>query len=122
MDTHLKKILLAEDDDGIRQVIKIILEQMGISAVGVSSKASLMQTVKERPFDLILLDVSIIGGNGAEIAKELKKDPFLADTPIFLLSANTFVDRLAKESGADGFIEKPFSLEYFENTIRDFIK
>lgn len=117
-----KNILIAEDDAGIAEVTQIILEQMGHSVVIVRSRRGLMQVVRSREFAMILLDISIIDGNGAEIATELKRDPFTAHIPIFLMSANNLLEKLAREAGVEGYIEKPFSIDRLEQVVTKTIK
>ena len=106
-----KNILIADDDPGILEVVKIILEEDGEYRVVTVSDGSKVESVikQDRP-DLILLDIWMPGMDGRELTKRLKSDPKVKNTPILLISAYDDIEGKAKEAGADGFIEKPFDI------------
>ena len=112
-----RKILIADDDPGIVDVTKIILEQAGfevLTAPNVSTTISLLK--KHRP-NLLLLDIWLAGENGAHLAIAQKKDQETKKIPIILVSANNDVEKMARETGADDFIAKPFDIDHLEQMV-----
>ncbi len=112
-----KKILIAEDDEAILDVVKSILESEGHTVLIPRDEHHLYKIVHEEVPDLILLDIWLQGADGGKIAKNLKAKPATKDIPVILMSANNSTERIAKEAGADGFLLKPFALEELLNII-----
>ncbi len=106
-----KRILIADDDLGILEVMKIILEDGGFEVVTESKAEKIMETIQETRPDLILIDIGLSGHSGAEITKLLKTNAKVRKTPVLLISANHQTEEIAKECGADGFIAKPFDID-----------
>ena len=105
-----RKILVAEDDKAIVEVIKIILHEAGYTTLTLEDGTNVIQIVhKEKP-DLILLDIWLSGEDGGDIAKKLKRDDKTKQIPIIMISANNETEQIAKNAGADGFLKKPFDI------------
>jgi CheY-like chemotaxis protein len=60
---------------------------------------------------MILLDNRLIEGYGRDFCKRLKSDPSSRYIPVILFSTNAQLEEMARESGADGYLKKPFDLE-----------
>lgn len=105
-----KKILVIDDDIGIQEAIRAILE-FGEYKVFVASNASeaLKLAIKHHP-DLILLDLLLSGKDGVEVAKSLRGNTDTLKIPIIMLSAHPDAQKASKEGGADDFIAKPFDM------------
>lgn len=110
MDTL--NVLVVEDDDAIRQMLVMVLEQaeLNVSAVISAEEAQVLLGDSGR-FDLIVLDWMLPGISGIELAKRLKKDDLYKDLPIILLTARGEEDDKVRglEVGADDYVTKPFS-------------
>jgi DNA-binding response OmpR family regulator len=107
----MNKILVVEDDAGILEVVKIVLEEEHyhvLTAMDVESALELLRS--ERP-DLVLLDIWLAGESGTEVATYIKQDASLSAVPVILLSANREIEKIAKETGVDNFLPKPFDIE-----------
>lgn len=104
-------ILIVEDEDAIRGMLSLVLEQAGFATVGVASAADGQKVLEQSMVDLILLDWMLPGISGAEWARRLKKDSGFAELPIILLTARGEEEDKVKglEIGADDYITKPFS-------------
>lgn len=107
------KILIAEDDENIRNILKFTLEGKGyeVTAVG-DGKAALEQARALKP-SLVMLDVMMPHKNGLEVCYELKNDPKMEHIPVLILTALTQTstksdDYWKTRSRADDFITKPF--------------
>ena len=107
MDNFIAHILVVDDDDGIRSLVKKYLNEnkylvtSAISAEDAEGKTNLIK------FDLIILDIMMPGKNGLEFLKENKKK---LDTPIILLTAKGEPSERIEglETGADDYLPKPF--------------
>ena len=106
----MKKILIVEDEDKIRKIIKTFLEKKSFKIVEVADgKDAIDSFLTEKP-DLVILDVMLPHKNGFEICKEIRE---FGNTPVLMLTAKTQDnDEINSfQLGADDFLRKPFSLE-----------
>jgi len=107
MDDFLAHILVVDDDDGIRSLVKRYLNENKYLVTTADSAEDASEKVKIVKFDLIILDIMMPGKNGLEFINEHKNE---LDTPIILLTAkgqaNERVEGL--EIGADDYLPKPF--------------
>ena len=113
-------ILLVEDEDEIRDLVKFNLEREGYRVSCASDgEEGLRQAFETRP-DLIVLDIMLPERNGLEILRELRNEPHTKDVPVLLLTArSTELDRLLGfEYGADDYISKPFSVRELLARVR----
>ena len=115
MNNFIAHILIVDDDDGIRSLVKQYLNKnkfLITTAISAEDAAEKISIVK---FDLIVLDVMMPGKSGLEFIQENKKK---IDTPIILLTAKGETDDRVKglEIGADDYLPKPF--EPKELTLR----
>lgn len=106
-----KTILVAEDDRSILEVVKIILEQEDYKTLFADKEEQIFQHIKENIPDLILLDIWLGGSNGGKIAKKIKSEKQTKHIPIIMISANNETEKIAKESGAEDFLLKPFNID-----------
>ena len=107
MDNFLAHILVVDDDEGIRTLVKKYLNENKYIVNTAESAEDASKKIKIIKFDLIILDIMTPGKNGLEFIQENKKK---LDTPIILLTAkgqaNERVEGL--ELGADDYLAKPF--------------
>lgn len=116
MAQRVKRILVAEDDAAILDVLRIILEESGYDVETVADEAALHDFPNGYP-DLLLLDIWMSGWDGREICRSLKSREETKHLPILLCSANRDGEQIAREAGADGFVAKPFDLDALLATI-----
>ena len=107
MNDFLAHILVVDDDDGIRSLVKKYLKENKYLVTVARSSEDASEKIKVIKFDLIILDIMMPGKSGLEFIKENKYD---LDTPVILLTAkgqaNERVEGL--EIGADDYLPKPF--------------
>lgn len=113
-------ILVVEDEDAIRGMLTVVLEQAGFETMAVASAADAQKTLEKSMVDLILLDWMLPGISGAEWARRLKKEGLYRELPIILLTARGEEEDKVKglEIGADDYITKPFSPKELVARIR----
>ena len=107
MDNFLAHILVVDDDDGIRSLVKKFLNENNYLVTTADSAEDASDKIKIIKFDLIVLDIMMPGKNGLEFIEENKKN---LDTPIILLTAKGEVKERIEglEVGADDYLPKPF--------------
>ena len=105
-------ILVVEDEDAIREMLVMVLEQSGINVIDVpTAEAAQLSLADNAMPDLILLDWMLPGISGVELARRLKQDDLFKELPIILLTARGEEEDKVRglEIGADDYMTKPFS-------------
>lgn len=104
-------ILVIDDEEDIRELIRYNLQKEGFKVIGAASGEEGLTLVKNARPDLVILDLMLPGVGGLMVCRQLKGDAALKDIPIIMVSAlgdePTIVSGL--ELGADDYISKPFS-------------
>jgi len=107
MNEFIAHILVVDDDDGIRYLVKQYLNENNFLVTTSNSAENAAEKVSIIKFDLIVLDVMMTGKSGLDFINENKK---IIDTPIILLTARGESNDRVKglEIGADDYLAKPF--------------
>ncbi len=120
MDKFIAHIMVVDDDDGIRSLVKKYLNENNFLVTTANSAEDASEKIKIIKFDLIILDIMMPGKNGLEFIKDNKKK---LDSPIILLTAkgeaNERVEGL--EIGADDYLAKPFEPKELILRIRNIL-
>jgi DNA-binding response OmpR family regulator len=122
MNTSEYKILLVEDDEALRFIVKDNLEQYNYAVEVAENGETALELFAKNNFDLILLDVMLPKIDGFQVAKIIRKTN--EQIPIIFLTARSMTeDRIIGLTlGGDDYIPKPFSMEELLLKIRIFIK
>ena len=107
MDNFFGHILVVDDDDGIRSLVKKYLDENNYLVTTADSAEDANEKVSIIKFDLIVLDIMMPGKSGLDFIKENKSK---LNTPVILLTAKgEAMDRIeGLETGADDYLPKPF--------------
>lgn len=116
----MKTILVADDDAAIVDAIALILEDAGYQVQTTLNGEEVTGLLNNYP-NLILLDIWMSGQDGRTICRHLKLQPKTKHIPIIMISANKDTSQIAKESGADDFITKPFEMEELLSKVAKYI-
>ena len=116
-----QRILIADDDEGIRDIFKLILEAAGYCVDFRSSGEDLINNRFIVP-DLFILDKQLAGYSGIDLCIHLKNREDTRDIPVIMISASPDIGKLSMEAGADAYIEKPFEINYLRNLIKFYIE
>ena len=114
------RILVADDEEGIRESLKLILSGYYDVTFAADGEETLSKLTRER-FSLALLDIKMPKLDGLEIMKRLKQEQI--QTPVLILTAYQSVE-LAKEAiklGARDYLPKPFDREQILEAVRSVI-
>jgi len=116
-----KKIIVADDEPGILEVINIILTEQGFEVFPIANSLEVVKTVKKIQPEVILLDLWMSGIDGEKITAILKKDPKTNHIPIIIISALNQGELIARKAGADNFLSKPFNINDLVNMVNKYI-
>ncbi|GAB4478647.1 MAG: hypothetical protein Kow0088_18690 [Anaerolineales bacterium] len=107
----MAKILIAEDERDIRDLIAFTLQFAGHEVITTSNGEEALQAVRAQKPQLVLLDVRMPKMTGYEVCKEIKTDPQTRTIPVIFLSAKGQESEIRDgyEAGADQYLLKPFS-------------
>jgi len=115
----LAKILIAEDDQDTRELLKVRLHARGYeTAFAFDAVTAISVTREERP-DLILLDMGL-PGDGVVVMDRLKAFPALAHIPVIVVSAReqSTTGARATEAGARAYVQKPIDNDELMAAVR----
>ena len=120
MDDFIAHILVVDDDEGIRSLVKKYLNEKKYLVTTADNAENASEKVKIIKFDLIVLDIMMPGKSGLDFLNEHKKN---IDTPVILLTAKGEPDERIKglEMGADDYLPKPFEPKELDLRIRNII-
>lgn len=115
------KILVVDDDNHIRELIKVFLENSAYEVEEASNGEEALEKVYDSKIDLAIVDVMMPKVNGLDLCKEIRKD---YDFPILMLTAKGETRDIVKGFGAgvDDYMSKPFDLEELDVRIKALLK
>jgi DNA-binding NtrC family response regulator len=115
------KILIIEDDDEMRSLLKDFVEEEGFEADSVEKGISAFKKLMTESFDLIITDIRMPGYSGLDILPELKR--LQPEIPIVVITAfgSEEVYRKALSRGANAYLEKPIHFHKLKELIYDII-
>ena len=107
----MARILVADDDVDIRELVEFKLSTMGHEIIAVGDGAAAIEACRAQTPDLAVLDVMMPGVSGLDAIKVIRADPQLHSIPVILLTARAQESDVETgfDSGADDYITKPFS-------------
>lgn len=116
----MPRVLIADDEEGIRFVIKLTLEAGDHEIFEAADGLAALEAARAHEPDVILLDAMMPRRSGFEVCRELKSDPGTAGIRIVICTASASTDdrRRAFDAGADDVLIKPFSTDGLERAIR----
>ena len=120
MDKFIAHILVVDDDDGIRMLVKKYLNENNFLVTTSENAEDAFQKIEIIKFDLIVLDIMMPGKSGLEFINENKKN---IETPIILLTAKGEASERIEglEVGADDYLPKPFDPKELVLRIKNII-
>ena len=121
MDNFVAHILVVDDDEGIRTLVKKYLNENNYLVTTANSAEDAFEKIQIIKFDLIILDIMMPGKSGLEFIKENQKK---LDTPVILLTAKGESDERVEglEVGADDYLPKPFEPKELILRIQNIIR
>src|SRR5712692_943826 len=114
-----KRVLVVDDDEGIRDLLRLLLEEEGFCVALARNGREALDRVAEKPPLLVLLDLQMPEMSGWEAHQRLRAEH--AGLPVVVMTAGEHARREADQHGADGFLAKPFELADVLNTVARFV-
>jgi DNA-binding response OmpR family regulator len=105
------RILVVDDDSGIGEMLKTLLEFYGFEVTVSEKPDETEEIIKEKNIDLVMLDMLISGVNGTDVCARLRQHEATSKIPVLMMSALHDAGPKCKNAGANDFIAKPFEME-----------
>lgn len=120
----MQKIFVVEDDENIRELVKVALEGYGYQVeVFETAEAALECLTKEKP-ELAIFDLMLPGMDGLTAIRRIREDRGVADIPIIVLTAKDkeYDKVVGLDGGADDYMTKPFSVMELAARVRSLLR
>src|SRR5829696_4831582 len=111
VDVPAGRVLVVDDDSLNRMLLTRSLEQQGHRVGSAASGHEALEILREKPFDVVLLDIVMPELDGVSVLERLKRDPVLQHVPVIMISAVDEIDTVVRciEMGAEDYLPKPFN-------------
>ncbi len=122
--THLK-FLVVDDFSTMRRIVRGLLREMGCNnAEEAEDGAVALQMLKAQKFDFVVSDINMPNMNGFDLLKAVKADDTLKHIPVLMVTAEARKEDivLAAQSGAAGYIVKPFTKATLEEKVQKILQ
>ncbi|MEW6328279.1 MAG: chemotaxis response regulator CheY [Thermodesulfobacteriota bacterium] len=119
------RILVVDDFNTMRRIVKNILKQLGFENVGeVENGQEALAVLKNEKFDFVITDWNMPVMTGLDLLKAIKADAALKDIPVMMVTAEAQQQNIveAVKSGASNYIVKPFTAEVLGEKINKIFK
>jgi len=112
-----RKIIIFDDDEDILSICSYVLEEQGWEVFTFTDCYNITEKVSAIHPVVILMDNWIPDAGGIVATQKLKNSDALRNIPVVYFSANSDIQMLASQAGAEAYLAKPFDLHELENTI-----
>ncbi len=119
------KFLIVDDFSTMRRIVRGLLKEMGYSnADEAEDGAVALQMLKAQSYDFVVCDINMPNMNGFELLKAVKADPALKSIPVLMVTAEARKEDivLAAQTGAAGYIVKPFNKATLEEKVQKILQ
>jgi DNA-binding response OmpR family regulator len=121
-DTMLAKVLVVDDEKGVRDLLHSFLEAAGYQAIMASNGEEAIELAKSESPNAILLDVKMPGIDGVETCRRLRAEEQTRYIPVIMVTAFGTTETEATDAGADDFVNKPFELKDLAIRIKSVLR
>lgn len=114
------KFLIVDDFSTMRRIVRGLLKEMGCHQADEAEDGAIaLNMLRNQPFDFVVSDINMPNMNGFELLKAIKADDSLKHIPVLMVTAEARKEDivLAAQSGAAGYIVKPFTKATLEEKV-----
>jgi two-component system cell cycle response regulator DivK len=124
MSERMPTILLVEDSEDNRGIIRELAEWMEVTLLEAADGETGLTLARTEKPDVILMDLSLPVIDGWEATRRLKADPATSHIPIIALTAHAMEgdEAKARAAGCDGYVTKPISIPTFQDTLERYLQ
>jgi CheY-like chemotaxis protein len=117
------RVLLADNSESIRRVIQLALQDFGVEVKTIGHALDVIEVARNWKPDIVLVDILLQKQSGYAVAQTVKDDPELAQIPVILMWSGfmDFDEQKAKQTRAEGRLEKPFDSEGLRSIMLQFV-
>ncbi|MFI9486238.1 response regulator [Promicromonospora sp. NPDC052451] len=116
------RVLVADDDPDVVEVLRAVLEARGYDVVGVTDGQAVLDVIDDEHPDVLVLDLAMPGTSGAEVLSQLRRSAATAGVPVVVVSGTRPGDVLETAALADDWLVKPVDPARLIETVRDVIR
>jgi DNA-binding NtrC family response regulator len=118
---RLKKILVVDDDEELRNMLLEVLSSLDYFPIGVEGGEQALNQLKIQDFDLVISDIRMPNMDGLTLLKNVKQTS--PELPVVMITGfpSTCPVQKAMQEGADGYLAKPFRIEKIDQLMRDLL-
>jgi two-component system, OmpR family, phosphate regulon response regulator PhoB len=115
------KVMLVEDEDAVRLLLRLTLELGSVDIVEAADGETALERCRVEPPDVVFLDWMLPDRSGIDVCRAIRAEPTTRDTTIIMLTARSAEKdrRAGLAAGADDYISKPFSPETLLEKMRE---
>jgi CheY-like chemotaxis protein len=119
----MARILVIDDDSGVRGVLKVMLERSGHTVSAAANGAEGLRLLGEQPTDLVIVDVEMPGMNGFDVCSMIKTDPKTRTLPVVIMTGRPIsgVPERARAVGAIDLLHKPFERDRLIQKVAQYL-
>ena len=125
MSTAALKFLVVDDFSTMRRIVRGLLKEMGCTNTDEAEDGvAALQKLRSSKFDFVVSDINMPNMNGFELLKEIKADESLKHLPVLMVTAEARKEDIiqAAQSGAAGYIVKPFTKATLEEKVQNIMQ
>lgn len=111
------KVMIFDDDTDLLEVCSLVLKSKQYDVTGYSKCNEILRDVESFSPDVILMDNWIPDSGGVKAIQLIKKSDRFKKIPVIFFSANINIEGLAREAGAEFFLQKPFEIDELEEIV-----
>ena len=124
-DLQQLKFLVVDDFSTMRRIVRGLLKEMGINSVDEAEDGAIaLHMLKGKQYDFVVSDINMPNMNGFDLLKSIKAEPSLKHLPVLMVTAEARKEDivLAVQSGAAGYIVKPFTKATLEEKLQKILQ
>lgn len=124
MEEQPKTILLVEDDDTNRKLIRVILGSKRYRIQEAMSAEQALEMLRDAKPDLLLLDIRLGEGSGLDVIRAVRADPAFDEVPAVAITAQAMKDDESRflAAGFDGYMSKPLDTRQLPDVVERFLR